>query len=161
MNVDTCIKTKPTTMADDEFQVNIHLCNINMNILLLLYFVKILFLERLRKHPGSRNLRDDNDLDGNDGATWLLFPRSVLVQMGSVKWKVLAAVFRFYVHFYEFVAIFLVITKLHFSGSKICMSNQIPQIRADHFFTIFSRKLVFTLSYFFYFFYVHRMAQPL
>ena len=67
MNVNTCIKTKPTTMADDEFEVNIHLYNINMNILLILYFLKISFLERLRKHPGSQNLRDDNDLDGNDG----------------------------------------------------------------------------------------------
>ena len=78
------IKTKPTTMADDEFEVNIHLYNFNMNILPILYFVKILFLERLQKHHGSRNLRDDNDLDGKDEVTQMLFRRSVLVHMGLV-----------------------------------------------------------------------------
>ena len=40
MNTNTCIKTEPTIMADDEFEVNTY--DINMNILQILYFVKYL-----------------------------------------------------------------------------------------------------------------------
>ena len=38
MNINTCIKIEPTTMADDEFEVNIY--DINMNRLLFLVFVQ-------------------------------------------------------------------------------------------------------------------------
>ena len=38
MNINTCIKTEPTTMADSEFEVNIY--NINMVRLLTIVFVE-------------------------------------------------------------------------------------------------------------------------
>ena len=38
MNINTCIKTEPTIMADYEIMVNI--CNINMIRLLIIVFVK-------------------------------------------------------------------------------------------------------------------------
>ena len=42
MNVNTCIKTEPTTMADCELEVNIY--DINMIILLIIVFVKVFIL---------------------------------------------------------------------------------------------------------------------
>ena len=67
MNINTCIKTEPTTMADNELEVNIY--DIDMIILLIIVLLKFLFLVRLREHPSIRNLGYDDDLDGDDGVT--------------------------------------------------------------------------------------------
>ena len=45
------------------------------------------FLVRLREHPSRRNLGEggvDEDLDEDDGATWMILTRSFLVQLGSM-----------------------------------------------------------------------------
>ena len=49
MNINTCIKTEPTTMADYEFEVNIY--DINMIILLIIVFAEVFIFGATARAP--------------------------------------------------------------------------------------------------------------
>ena len=67
ININTCIKTEPTTMTDYKYEVNIYVINIIR--LLIKVFVKSFIYGVYFFTTSSRNLRDDDDLDGDYGAT--------------------------------------------------------------------------------------------